>query len=353
MEEMRLKPGVSVVVCCYNSAKVIVPTIAALSRQKIPPDCGYEVILIDNNCTDETNRLVENTWENFTISLHIIKESQPGLIYARKAGVFKARYSILLFIDDDNILEPGWVERLVELYAKRPEVGCIGGYNEPLFEGEKPDWFEKFSYMYACTPPQQNPGMPVFKQTLFGAGLSLRTQVARSVFDPARPFFLVGRTQDTLNRGDDSEICLRAGLLGWKLWYEPALKLKHYLLKQRVNWAYVLQARRGGGHADIILKIYRDLLEGNTPLEYCQLSIYISSLWEKFWQKRVKNTDLVKLKNEGDHVALMHHYFLGLTEGFLKMDKHEYNTTREKIISFFAHTGAQSPFRKSEKGNLI
>jgi hypothetical protein len=189
--------------------------------------------------------------------------------------------------------------------------------------------------MYACTPPDDNPGVPALKKTLFGAGLSFRTHVVRSVFDPALPFFLVGRTQATLNRGDDSEICLRVGLMGWKLWYEPALKLKHYLLKQRVNWAYVLQARRGGGHADIILKTYKDLLYGYTPMEHRQLSIHISSLWETFWQNRVKNTDLVLLKKEGNYVALNYHYLLGLTEGFLKMDKHEYDSMREKIIDFF------------------
>jgi glycosyltransferase involved in cell wall biosynthesis len=334
-----LKPGVSVVICCYNSAGVIIPAINSLSAQYVPPGAGYEVILVDNNCTDDTVRLAEDSWKHPTAPLRIVKESQPGLIYARMAGVLQVRYQILLFVDDDNILKPDWVERLVELYAKRPEVGGIGGYIEPLFEGEgegeRPAWFEKFSGMYACTPPHENPGVSAFKQTLYGAGLSLRAQAAHSVFDPALPFFLVGRTQDTLNRGDDSEICLRAGLMGWKLWYERTLKMKHYILKRRITWDYVLQARRGGGHADIILKIYRDMLEGNTPLKHSQLSIYISSLWREFWQNRVKHTDLVKLKNEGDNVALMYHYLLGLTEGFLKMDKHDYDKTREHIVKFF------------------
>jgi len=336
-----LKPGVSVVICCYNSAGVIIPAINSLSAQYVPPGAGYEVILVDNNCTDETVRMAENSWKNPTAPLRIVKESRPGLIYARMAGVLQVRYQILLFVDDDNILEPAWVERLIEIYANRPEVGGVGGFNEPLFEGERngewvrPEWFENFSGMYACTPPYENPEVSAFKQTLFGAGLSLRTHVARSVFDSPLPLFLVGRTKGTLNRGDDSEICLRVGLLGWKLWYEPTLKLKHYILKERVNWEYVLQARRGGGHADIILKIYRDMLEGNTPLKHSQLSIYISSLWEEFWQNRVKHTDLEKLIHEGDNVALRHHYLLGLTEGFLKMDKHDYDTTREKIIEFF------------------
>jgi len=336
MEETILTSGVSVVVCCYNSREVISPTIKALSDQHVPPGVGYEVILVDNNCTDDTVSLAKKAWEN-SAPLRIIKESWPGLIYARKTGVLQAHYSILLFVDDDNVLEPDWVEQLMNMYSVWPEVGGIGGYNEPLFTGEAemPTWFENFSGMYACTPPHEKPEVSALKQTLYGAGLSLRTHVARFVFDSPLPFFLVGKTRDTLNRGEDSEICLRVGLMGWKLWYEKTLKLKHIILKKRLNWEYVLQARRGGGHADIILKIYRDLLAGNLPLEHRQLSVYISSLWEEFWQKRSQNKDVLKLRNKGDNVALRYNYLLGLTEGFLKLDKHEYNKKREEIIEFF------------------
>jgi hypothetical protein len=150
------------------------------------------------------------------------------------------------------------------------------------------------------------------------------------------PLYLVGMKQDIPSRGEDSEICLRAGLMGWVLRYEKSLKLKHYILKRRLNWDYVLQCRRGGGNADIILLIYQDLLDKKIPRDYCQLSIYISSLWDEFWQNRVKCKDLVKLKKEGDYVALRHHYLQGLTDGFLKLDEQEYNTTREKISAFFA-----------------
>lgn len=333
---MNSPAGVSIVVCCYNSAAVIVPTLKALSAQSVPPGIGYEVILVDNNCTDETVRLAERTWKNPAVPMSIIKEPQPGLIHARKTGVFKARYDILLFIDDDNLMELDWIERLLDVYSRRPEVGGIGVCIEPLFEGEKPGWFDSFSAMYACTPPYENPDVSAFKQTLFGAGLSFRVQALRSVFDLPLPFFLVGRTQDALSRGDDSEICLRAGLMGWKLWYESTLKLKHYIRKHRANWGYVLQARRWGGQADIILKIYRDLLEEKTPLTYPSLSMYISSLWEGFWQNRAKHKDLEKINKEGDPVALRYHYLQGLTEGFLKTDKQRYDAARKKITGFFS-----------------
>ena len=344
-EGITLKTGVSVVICCYNSAGVIIPTIKALAAQRVPPGIMYEVILVDNNCTDNTVQLAEDIWkkENRPYPLRIIKETEPGLIYARKTGVFSASNDILLFVDDDNILEPDWIERLQDMYSRWPDVGAIGGYIEPLFEGEeegiwkRPPWFENFSNMYACTAIHENPGVSAFKQTLYGAGLSIRTQVIRSLFDSPLPFFLVGRTQNILNRGDDSEICLRIALMGWKLWYENTLKMKHYILRHRVNWEYVLQARKGGGYADIILKIYCDLLEGNTPLNYVELSVYISSLWQEFWQLRIKHKDLGSLFEEGKRPNLRYHYLQGLAEGFLKLDKQEYNRTRGEICTFFTH----------------
>ncbi|MDQ1355489.1 MAG: hypothetical protein QG657_5799 [Acidobacteriota bacterium] len=341
MEEVILKPGVSVVVCCYNSAEVIAPTIKALARQEVPPGIGCEVILVDNNCTDNTVGVAEDTWkkENSPYPLRVVKETEPGLIYARKIGAFCASYEILLFVDDDNILEPDWVEQLVDMYSRWPEVGAIGGYNEPLCQGEKPAWFDELSSMYACTPKRENPSESGVKRTLFGAGLSMRTVVLRSIFASSLPLYLVGMKKDIASRGEDSEICLRAGLMGWVLRYETSLKLKHYILKRRLNWDYVLQCRRGGGNADIILFIYQDLLDKKVPRDYCQLSIYISSLWDEFWQNRVKCKDLEKLKKEGDYVALRHHYLQGLTEGFLKLNEQEYNTIRGKISDFFAPKG--------------
>jgi hypothetical protein len=126
--------------------------------------------------------------------------------------------------------------------------------------------------------------------------------------------------------------------LGWKLWYESTLKLKHYIPKHRANWEYVTEARRQGGRADIILKIYRDILEAKTPLKYPALSIYISSLWEEFWQKRVQHKDLIKINKEGNNVALRYQFLLGLTEGFFNADQKAYETAREKIARFFSRS---------------
>ena len=50
--DKELKPGVSAIVCCHDSSKVIAPTIKALCRQLVPKEIEYEVILVDSNCKD-------------------------------------------------------------------------------------------------------------------------------------------------------------------------------------------------------------------------------------------------------------------------------------------------------------
>jgi glycosyltransferase involved in cell wall biosynthesis len=326
-----------VVVCCFNSAAVIGPTMAALAAQKIPSGLGYEVILIDNTCSDETVALARQAWGNVPWPVHVIVEGHPGLNQARASGVGQARLAIIQFVDDDNILAPDWISLLVDTYADRPEVGAAGGRNEPLFLGSaaepgvKPPWFDPFASMFACTPEREQPLQPASKETLFGAGLSLRSAAAQAVFNPERPFFLPGNIAGIVNRGDDSEICLRLRLMGWKLWYNPALRLEHQLLPSKVNWPYVLRARQGGGRAEVILKMYRDLLKGERPLPYRAMAAFVAAEWGEFWEQREACCDLVKLQQEGEGVALRYHFLLGMQSGLLALGPAAYDERRSTI----------------------
>jgi hypothetical protein len=64
--------------------------------------------------------------------------------------------------------------------------------------------------------------------------------------------------------------------------------------------------------------------------------LYISSLWQEFWQLRSKYKDLAALSGEGENPSVRYHYLQGLTEGFLKMDKQEYGATRKKISDYYS-----------------
>ena len=335
VNDKLLAPGVSVVLCCHNSADVIVPTVRALAAQPVPSGSGYEVVLVDNNCSDGTVSLAQEAWNGGRAKnpLRIVKESAPGLIHARKKGVSHARYDILLFVDDDNVLARGGVSTLLSLYRRHPQAAGIGGRIEPLFQGDKPAWFDQFAGVFACTPPGQEADLPAVRRSMKGAGLSFRTRGLLSLFHSSLPLFLVGRKGEALSRGEDSEICLRLCLQGGELRYEPSFRLQHFLKKDRLNWDYVLRARRWYGKADVLLKIYKELVDGHAPLPF---GIRRQQAERQIEKLQATAGDARSFSDEGSRHALTYNYFLGLLEGLLELGEVRFEAMRESIVNFYA-----------------
>jgi len=332
--ESDLRPGISAVVCCHNSAAVIVPTMRALAAQAAPAGCGYEVILVDNNCTDGTVRLAREAWRAGKAErpLRIVGASEPGLIHARRKGVQCARYDILLFVDDDNILDGDGLPALFALYGRQPRAAGIGGRVEPLFAAEKPPWFDAVAGTFACTPPGPAAELPGTRDTMSGAGISFRTAPLLSLFHSSLPLFLVGRKGEALSRGEDTELCLRMRLQGGELRYEPSFRIRHALRADRLNWDYVLQARHWYGRADVILRIYRDRVAGRAAQPYAERLRQVETRWRRLQESAVA---AAPGGEEGSRLALKRSYLLGQRQGLLEMGEDGFESIRQGITGFF------------------
>jgi hypothetical protein len=162
-------------------------------------------------------------------------------------------------IDDDNILNNDWVQKVCDIFRDKPDVGAVGGYNEPLIRGEKPDWFDKFQVTYACGKQGEKSSYVTDRTYLFGAGSSFRKKILMDIYLSQIPLFLCGKKVGAPTSGNDSELCLRTILMGWELWYEDTLRLQHLLLQDRLNWDYVIDRRVASGRAEVYLRILRRL----------------------------------------------------------------------------------------------
>ena len=331
MKQKSLSPGISVVVCCYNSAEVIVPTLKALAAQS--PPAGYEVILVDNRCVDDTVRLARQAWRNAggdADSLRVATEETPGLIHARRRGVDEARHDILLFMDDDNLVPAGGIAALWELYRLQPDAAGMGGRVEPLFQGTEPAWFPLAAGTFACTPSGPGAGLPASRTTMSGAGFSFRTRHLISLFRSPVPLFLIGRREGELSRGEDAEICLRVALQGGELRYEPGFRIQHFLKSERLNWEHVLSARRWYGRADVVLGMYKDVLAGQEPPSYPERLERVDGKWRAL-QSRLADTE--EGTREGSRLALKRSLLLGLRQGLEEMGRQRFEEIRAAIRS--------------------
>jgi glycosyltransferase involved in cell wall biosynthesis len=232
--------GVSVVICCHNSATRICKTLEHIAKQ-IPVKNPWEVILVDNVSADSTEATALKCWpKTLDIPFRIVKEKQLGLMYARKKGIEEAKYEIVSFIDDDNWVQADWVSQVVKAFSKHSEIAICGSFNEPVSDNMLPWWFEKFHRSYAVGPQDTKAGDVTWKRgVVFGAGLSIRKEVWQSVLASGFSPLLTGRQGDKLTCGEDYEMCLVFRLAGYQIWYEPSLRLQHYLPPHRLTWDYL------------------------------------------------------------------------------------------------------------------
>ncbi len=127
----------SIIIPAYNEAESIGTVVRAVLAQSVPRN-SFEVIVVDNNSTDDTGRLAREAGAD-----KVVRETTPGTNIARARGVREARGEILAFADADTEPPPGWLAR-IEKNLMRPGVAAVSGPYEYSFRGLA--WFlERFA----------------------------------------------------------------------------------------------------------------------------------------------------------------------------------------------------------------
>jgi glycosyltransferase involved in cell wall biosynthesis len=252
-------PGISVIVCCYNSAARLHGTLERLAGQKVPEQLNWEVILLDNASTDDTAAFAVATWKqlNGPDVLRILSESKPGQMYARITGTRAARYDLLIFCDDDNFLGPDYIFYADQTMRMNRDIGAAGGQNTPTTDAaEYPEWFETYQDKYALGIPSSQSADVTHRGFVLGAGMVTRKNLFLEMYADKYPSLLRGRKGENLSTGDDFEYCKRLLLRGYKLFYNQNLHLTHFIPKERLTVPYREQLMKGIHDASPVLVEY-------------------------------------------------------------------------------------------------
>ncbi len=260
-----MNTGISVIICCYNSEKKIEQTLLHLAKQSPQPTTSAEVVLVDNNSTDQTVAIAKAIWDRVNVPMPLVVVYEPiaGLSNARKAGIEHSQYDYIIFCDDDNWLDENYLETVIGYFNNDPSIAIIGGTGQAVFEHQKPWWFDRFCHGYAVGKQLPEEG---YLNSVYGAGMAIRKDVLISKSFNALPLLLSDRKGTELSSGGDSEICLRIRLLGYKILYSEKLGFKHFLTDNRLTWPYLKKLHLGFAHASIFLGLYERALNNNRPL---------------------------------------------------------------------------------------
>lgn len=259
--------GISIILCCYNSSKRLPETLAHLAKQKVSSTVNWELIVVNNNSTDDTAFVARNIWRSLGVpaSLRIIEEPQPGLSNAREKGMSEATYDILVWCDDDNWLCDVYVQTAFDIMEQDLQIGALGGWCEATFETEKPKWFDTYSKYFAVSKQGRRSGdITLKKGCVYGAGMVSRKSHNLELKSYGFLHLLKGRVGASLSSGEDTEYCYALRLLGKKMWFDERLYFKHFMSEGRLSLAYVSRLRKAMTYSNFILWPYLDLL-GKKP----------------------------------------------------------------------------------------
>lgn len=128
------KPKLSVVIPAFNETNYIARTLASLNKLENRQD--IEVIVVDNNSTDDTAYIAAS------LGARIIKESQPGVCWARQAGTAAAKGEIVVSTDADTNFGPDWLVNIQKAFQADKKIVLIAG---PCRYIEGPSWGKYFT----------------------------------------------------------------------------------------------------------------------------------------------------------------------------------------------------------------
>jgi glycosyltransferase involved in cell wall biosynthesis len=229
--------SVDIVICTYNRSGELAQTLSGLLSLRSPDQVEWRVLVVNNNCTDDTDDVIGRFGDAFAGRLHKVSEPTPGLCHARNAAIAASQADVVAFLDDDVDIEPQWLEWLCRAFEEE-SCAVVGGRAELRFPGERPTWI---GYEEELMLSRVNRG-PVRRlcgpEEIYGLNMAIR----RSWFQRLGLFRAdLGRVGASLISGDETELLRRITVNGGTIIYEPNAALWHRVAMTRLDKRWFLR----------------------------------------------------------------------------------------------------------------
>src|SRR5262249_33255309 len=116
-----------VCICTHNPRRDILPRVLeALAQQSFRKE-RFHVWFIDNASIPPISLAELAVLSQAAVGFTMLQEPRPGQVFARARAIEASAGPWMVFVDDDTVLAPDYLERVAEIAAEQPELGCFGG----------------------------------------------------------------------------------------------------------------------------------------------------------------------------------------------------------------------------------
>lgn len=235
---------ITVIIPTYNRCEILDVTLASLASIAAN-NLSWEIIVVDNNSNDNTQRIVHRFED--VLPIKYLSEKKQGKNFALNAAISIAQGAILVFADDDILVDKNWLTEIYSSTQRYPERKVFGGKIIPLFPEGTPQWMKTSDYsnfVYGIHDPPQGEGAYLNSGTPGGANC----WVLRSIFDDGNRYDVdIGPKGTGRISGSELEFFTRLLRGGVEPVYIPSAVVLHRIQQFQTQKKYLLKRSYSSG----------------------------------------------------------------------------------------------------------
>lgn len=215
----------------------------------VPTGLDWEVVVINNNCTDATDAVV--TEASDTLPIRLVHEPLAGLSHARNRALLECRSDYILFTDDDVLVDSGWLSAFAEAASLYPGAAVFAGPVAPWFPvPPDPELLAAFPAIRNgfCGIDHRRPLGPLpARYRITGANMAFRVSTLSGLqFDPS-----LGVVQSSLGGGEETAFVGQIRARGGEVVWAPQMSVRHYVEPSRMTVPYLIRLASDRGRSSI------------------------------------------------------------------------------------------------------
>lgn len=230
----------SVIVCTYNRDSYLIQTLRSLVNQSFDKD-DYEILVIDNNSTDNTSTISKDFIEvHPEMAIHYFLEKEQGISYARNRGILESKGEFIVFIDDDETIDTGYLELLDHYLNDYTKAELAATPVNPVYETKKPQWLSPYiARLFTGEYNKGNQVKTLLQKDAPGTGHAV---IKKSLFEKYGKFNTeLGRKGNSLMGAEDKDMFLRFMKNGVECYYFPEIPIYHHIPDNKLTDDFFLR----------------------------------------------------------------------------------------------------------------
>ena len=237
---------ISVILCTYNRDKYIFNVLQSIAKNNYAHD-DYEIVLVNNNSTDRTEEECRRFQTEYPdIRFNYCVETQQGLSYARNTGIRQSKGDVLVYVDDDALVNEDYLATYARFFASHPDAVAAGGPILPEYETEEPSWMSHYTRQLITGKLYLGDRQKEFPKGAFPGGGNAAYR--KSVFQKVGLFNVeLGRKGDSLIGAEEKDLFDKMTSAGMHFYYLPTAILYHLIPEKKLTDDYFNRRTRSIG----------------------------------------------------------------------------------------------------------